>query len=78
MSGKLIKIRIKLYAGQRLCKNVVLRYYLRIAFVQDIANIAKTLLFVGWPKIQYARDDEGPHVLNLNKNIDDQLYCNSK
>ena len=29
-------------------------------------------------KIQYARDDEGPHsCINQNKNIDNDLYCSS-
>ena len=29
-------------------------------------------------KIQYARDDEGPHFcINQNKNIDNDLYCSS-
>ena len=39
-----------------------------------MANFPKTLLLV---KIQYARDDEGPHsCINQNKNIDD-LCCSS-
>jgi hypothetical protein len=29
-------------------------------------------------KIQYARDDEIPHFcINLNKNIDSEVYCNA-
>ena len=34
---------------------------------------------IGWlSKIQYARDDERPHFcINLNKNIDSEVYCNA-
>ncbi len=30
-------------------------------FKSRIANYTKTLLLGGWAKIQYTRDDEGPH-----------------
>ena len=43
-----------------------------------MAKFPKTLLLVGSVKIQYARNDEGPHsCINQNKNIDNDLYCSS-
>ena len=43
-----------------------------------MAKFPKTLLLVSSVKIQYARDDEGPHsCINQNKNIDNDLYCSS-
>ena len=43
-----------------------------------MAKFPKTLLLVRYVKIQYARDDEGPHSrINQNKNIDNDLYCSS-
>ena len=43
-----------------------------------MAKFPKTLLLVSSVKIQYARDDEGPHsCINHNKNIDNDLYCSS-
>ena len=43
-----------------------------------MAKFPKTLLLVSQVKIQYARDDEGPHsCINQNKNIDNDLYCSS-
>jgi hypothetical protein len=43
-----------------------------------MGNWTKPLLLAGWAKIQYARDDERPHFcINLNKNIDSEVYCNA-
>ena len=43
-----------------------------------MAKFPKTLLLVSSVKIQYVRDDEGPHsCINQNKNIDNDLYCSS-
>ena len=43
-----------------------------------MCNWTKPLLLAGWAKIQYARDDERPHFcINLNKNIDSEVYCNA-
>ena len=44
-----------------------------------MAKFLKTLIvLVSYVKIQYARDDEGPHsCINQNKNIDNDLYCSS-
>ena len=43
-----------------------------------MAKIPKTLLLVSWARIQKARDDDGPYFcINQNKNIDNDLHCNS-
>jgi hypothetical protein len=43
-----------------------------------MGNWTKPLLLAGWAKIQYARDDERLHFcINLNKNIDNKVYCNA-
>jgi protease II len=43
-----------------------------------MGNWTKPLLLAGLAKIQYARDDERQHFcINLNKNIDSEVYCNA-
>ena len=83
-------VKWKIGFSQRLCRNMVLYRHVFTVFLPNLqiaipkynrswmANIPKTLLLVGWARIQLARDDEGPYFcINQNKNIDNDFYCNS-